>query len=115
MAERPLGATVVIALVAQPAYTVRNGERMLADDYGNQLHRFRNFGEGVFTWIRNHKGTGEIDFAELDTSLGKFAVRGIRAHKSRNSLAWLGQEAERQHLTLTLELQDEQGQQQTNG
>lgn len=115
MAERPPGATVVIALVEQPAYTMRDGARMLTADYRDQLHRFRNFGEDVFTWIRDQKGMGEIEYPELDTSLGKFAVRGIRAHKSRRLLTWLKQEAERQHLTLTLELQDEQGQQQANG
>ena len=106
---------VVIALVQPPAYDRRNGEKQFTQEYLSLLHRFHNFGEDVFSWLRDKKGSGEVDFAEIDGPSGRFAVRGIRAHKSRRLLTWLEQEATRQHLALTLELRDEQGQRQANG
>jgi hypothetical protein len=107
---------MIVALVQPPIYDRRSGEKQFTREYTSLLHRFHNFGEDVFTWLRDNKGSGEVDFAEVDGPSGKFAIRGIRAHKSRSLLTRLDEEAARQHLTLTLELHDdEQGQHRANG
>ena len=95
---------VVIALVAQPTYTKRDGREEFSQEYVDLLHRFQNFGEDVFRWLGDKKGAGEVDFTEVDGPSGKFAVRDVKAAMSRRLVQWLEQEAERQHLAISLDL-----------
>jgi hypothetical protein len=46
---------IVIALVAQPSFTTRNGQEGFSDEYLSLISRFQNFGEDVFRWLRDKK------------------------------------------------------------
>ncbi|RYE08552.1 MAG: hypothetical protein EOP22_12970 [Hyphomicrobiales bacterium] len=107
MGNRPPGASVVISLVDKQSYEERDGRSELSKEHLSLLHRFHNFGEDVFSWLRDNRGSGELDFKEVDGPSGQFAVRGIKPHKSAPLVAWLKQEAARQHLAITLDLHEE--------
>jgi hypothetical protein len=66
------------------------------------LHEFRNFGEDVFRWLRGNDA-GEVDLTEVDASNGEFTIRRVKRSKSRTVMRWVSDEAERQHLPISLE------------
>jgi hypothetical protein len=72
------------------------------------LHKFKNFAEDVFGWLRDN-GWGEVDFHEIDGPSGMFAIRGVKSSKSRRVVDWVEQEAKRQHVTISLEVQRDGG------
>jgi hypothetical protein len=96
---------IVIALVAQPSFTTRNGQEGFSDEYLSLISRFQNFGEDVFRWLRDKKGAGEVDFKETDGPSGQFTVREVKASMLRRVLHWLEEEGARQHLPISLDVQ----------
>jgi hypothetical protein len=84
---------VVVALAVPP------GERH------GLVHRFHNFGEDVFTWLRDKKGAGGVNLGEIDGASGQFTIRDVKAAMLRTLTSWLEEEARRQHLPIALDVQ----------
>ncbi len=72
----------------------------------SDLHKFQNFAEDVFYWVRDD-GWGDLDFEELDRGADAFAITGVKASKRRRIVNWVQQEAERQCVAISLDVQRE--------
>ena len=99
---------IVVALVSPPprsTETKPGQPEKLTPDFLYLLHRFHNFGEDVFRWLGDKKGAGEVDFAEIDGPSGQFVIRNVKVAMSRRLLQWLEQEAARQNLAISLDVQ----------
>jgi hypothetical protein len=70
------------------------------------IHQFQNFGEDVYRWVRDNHA-GEVDFREIDGPTGKFAIRNVKVQMSRRVMQWVELEATKQHLTISLDLQQQ--------
>lgn len=70
------------------------------------IHRLRNYGETVYHYTRNSlQGAGEVDLEELDAAAKEFSIRGVSNSKVRRLRKWVQEEAARQNLLVTTEVQ----------
>ena len=71
------------------------------------VDQFRNFGADVFRWLRDQKRAGEVDLGEIDRAVVTFAVRHVGAAMCRRVESWVAEEARRQHITVSLNVQSQ--------
>ena len=72
-------------------------------DRFSDLHKFQNYAESVFYWLRDH-GLGHISFDELDRGAEVFPITSVKASKCRRIVHWVEQEAEKQHVKISLDV-----------
>lgn len=79
--------------------------RFVDDESRELVHRLRNYGEDVFYHLPDaERGMGQVSMDEVDAATSEFSVRGVAQSKVRRLRQWLEEEAARQNLRVSTEV-----------